>query len=185
MASLSVDIPSMPTTDQSFESRRPKEFFISGVGGVPHLWVRLVDHSVSIAAVLEEPATREIETYYTRVLENTPGAIPGWMLEPGAVRRSFEDTLAAHTRLANEFSIDDFLQCCSVSVPELERAWAKKKGLATAKARGEFSRAALEKEEPLTVDILRAVSYQVQLECGDGDYLDSGKHRWVGRQPED
>ena len=31
---------------------------------------------------------REIEAFYKRTLEETPGAIPGWTLVPGDVRRS-------------------------------------------------------------------------------------------------
>jgi hypothetical protein len=47
----------MTTTDQTAESRRPREFFTAGVDGVPHLCVRHRDHSISSVAVLEDPAT--------------------------------------------------------------------------------------------------------------------------------
>jgi hypothetical protein len=61
-----------------------------------------------------------------RVLEETPGAVPGWGLVPGDVRRSIEDTHALHKHMASLFSLQEFLGCCSHSVPILERAWAKK-----------------------------------------------------------
>jgi CRISPR/Cas system-associated exonuclease Cas4 (RecB family) len=72
---------------------------------------------------------KEIEAYYKRVLEQTPGAIPGWMLQPGDVRRSIEDTLALHKHTVSLFSVEELLNCCSPSVPALERMWARKKGV--------------------------------------------------------
>jgi hypothetical protein len=83
---------------------------------------------------------KEVEAYYKRVLEESPGAIPGWTLEPGDVRRSINDPVGALERLIETFSVQEFLQCCSPSVPELEKTWAKKKGLPAPKARGEFGR---------------------------------------------
>ena len=39
---------------------------------------------------------KEIESFYKRVLEQTPGAIPGWTLEPGNVRREIPDASGSH-----------------------------------------------------------------------------------------
>jgi hypothetical protein len=64
---------------------------------------------------------KEIELFYKRMLEETPGAIPGWMLQPGDVRRSIEDTVALHKHLSDLFSIEELLSCCFPSVPALER----------------------------------------------------------------
>jgi hypothetical protein len=83
---------------------------------------------------------KEVEAYYKHVLEETPGAIPGWMLAPGDVRRSIPDAVQALQRTEETFSIQEFLRCCSVSVPELERAWAKKNNVPAAQARARFSR---------------------------------------------
>ena len=69
---------------------------------------------------------KEIEGYYKRLLEETPEAIPGWMLEPGDVRRSIEDVAALRERMADLFSVEELLSCCSPSVPALERLWARK-----------------------------------------------------------
>jgi Protein of unknown function (DUF2800) len=82
----------------------------------------------------------EIEAFYRRVLEREPGSIPGWQLVPGDVRRSIADPVQALERLIETFSVSEFLGCCSVSVPELEKAWAKKKGIQSTKVRTEFSR---------------------------------------------
>jgi hypothetical protein len=83
---------------------------------------------------------KEIEAHYKRVLERESGAIPGWTLEPGVIRRSINDPVAAVERLIETFSISEFLSCCTPSVPDLEKVWAKKKGLPAAKARSEFGR---------------------------------------------
>ena len=82
----------------------------------------------------------EVESHYKRLLESSPGAIPGWSLIPGDVRRSVADPVQALERVIETFSVSEFLGCCSVSVPELEKAWAKKKGLPVAKVKAEFGR---------------------------------------------
>jgi hypothetical protein len=81
---------------------------------------------------------KEIELFYKRVLEETPGAIPGWMLQPGDVRRSIEDALALHERTSNQLSLRELLSCCSPSVPALERMWAKKNGVPATQAKEGF-----------------------------------------------
>src|SRR5215831_4374711 len=42
---------------------------------------------------------KEIESHYKRVLEREPAAVPGWLLEPGAVRRSVENPISVFERL--------------------------------------------------------------------------------------
>jgi hypothetical protein len=83
---------------------------------------------------------KEIESYYKRVLQETPGAIPGWMLEPGDVRRSIQDTVALHLHTAELFSVEELLSCCSLSVPALERAWVEKNGIPANRAKEEFKK---------------------------------------------
>jgi hypothetical protein len=46
---------------------------------------------------------KEIESYYKRLLQRELGAIPGWALVPGDVRRSIEDPVKAHAQLAELF----------------------------------------------------------------------------------
>jgi hypothetical protein len=69
------------------------------------------------------------------VLEETPGTVPGWGLVPGEVRRSIEEKHALHKHMASLFSLQEFLGCCSPSVPILERAWAKKSGISITRAK--------------------------------------------------
>jgi hypothetical protein len=83
---------------------------------------------------------KEIESFYRRVLEREPGAVPGWILEPGAVRRSIENPVGALERLIETFSVSEFLACCAPSVPDLERSWAKKKGLSASQAKNSLKR---------------------------------------------
>jgi hypothetical protein len=81
---------------------------------------------------------KEIELFYRRLLEETPGAIPGWMLEPGDLRRSIEDAIALYQRTAGQLSVEELLSCCSPSVPALERIWAKKNGVPASGAKAGF-----------------------------------------------
>jgi hypothetical protein len=82
----------------------------------------------------------EVESFCKRILEREPGAVPGWSLEPGAVRRSIEDPIKALERLSELFSIQEFLACCSVSMPELERSWSRKKDLPATQTKESFKR---------------------------------------------
>jgi len=63
----------------------------------------------------------------------------GWRLV-FSVRRWIPDPAAALERLIEEFSIREFLSNCSVSVSELERAWAKKNNVPAAQVRAQFDR---------------------------------------------
>jgi hypothetical protein len=53
---------------------------------------------------------KEVELFYKRVLEETPGAIPGWMLEPGDVRRSIERIWAKKNGVPANQAKDGFKQ---------------------------------------------------------------------------
>jgi hypothetical protein len=83
---------------------------------------------------------QQIEEYYRAKLTEDPGCVPGWTLEPGAVRRSIEDQVKALEQLSELFSVQEFLACCSVSVPDLERAWARKKELPASQAKESFKK---------------------------------------------
>jgi hypothetical protein len=83
---------------------------------------------------------KEIESFYRRLLEREPGVVPGWILEPGAVRRSIEDPIKAFEQLVELFSVQEFLSCCSVSVPELEHSLARKKGVPASQTKELFKR---------------------------------------------
>ena len=83
---------------------------------------------------------KEVEAFYKRVLEETPGAVPGWALEPGDTRRSIPDTVAVQRKVADLLPVDEFLSTCSVSVPQLEKAWAKKKAVPVTRAREPFKK---------------------------------------------
>ena len=74
------------------------------------------------------------------MLEREPGAIPGFALVPGDVRRSIDDPVKAFEHMVELFSVQEFLACCSVSVPELERYWARKKGIPASQTKELFKR---------------------------------------------
>ena len=83
---------------------------------------------------------KEIESFYRRLLEREPSGIPGWGLVPGDVRRSFNDPVKVHAKFVELFSVQEFLACCTVSVPELERAWSRKKGITASQAKESFKK---------------------------------------------
>jgi len=74
------------------------------------------------------------------LLERERGAIPGFALVPGDVRRSIDDPVKAFEHMVELFSVQEFLACCSVSVPELERAWSSKKGVPATQTKESFKR---------------------------------------------
>ena len=82
----------------------------------------------------------EVEAFYKRLLERDPGSIPGWGLVPGDVRRSIEDPVKVYAKFVELFSVQEFLACCTVSVPELERAWSRKKGVTASQAKESFKK---------------------------------------------
>ena len=83
---------------------------------------------------------KEVEAFYRRVLEDSPGAIPGYGLEPGDIRRSIADTAVAQQAVQSVLPLKEFLSVCSVSVPQLEKAWAKKSGIPVTRAREPFKK---------------------------------------------
>jgi CRISPR/Cas system-associated exonuclease Cas4 (RecB family) len=83
---------------------------------------------------------QEIESHYKQLLEREPSAIPGWVLEPGAMRRSIEDPAKALERLSELFSVQEFVACCTPSIPDLERALARKKELPASQVKELFKK---------------------------------------------
>jgi hypothetical protein len=56
------------------------------------------------------------------------------------MRRSISELTAALQLLIETFSVSEFLGYCSPSVPELERAWVKKKGQPAGQAKESFKK---------------------------------------------
>ena len=83
---------------------------------------------------------KEVEAFYKRLLEETPGAVPGWALEPGYTRREITNTIALHEHTVDLFTTEEFLSTCSVSVPQIEKIWAKKKAVPVTRAREPFKK---------------------------------------------
>lgn len=65
-------------------------------------------------------------------------SIPGWRLGAGRKSRSIKDASAAYQLLADSMSAEEFAGCCKVSVPSLEKAFAKAKGLKGKEAKEQF-----------------------------------------------
>lgn len=67
--------------------------------------------------------------------------IPGWRLGAGRKSRSIKDASAAFQLLANSMTAEEFAGCCKVSVPSLEKAFAKANGLKGKEAKEAFDEA--------------------------------------------
>lgn len=63
----------------------------------------------------------------SRLTQGVP--VKGWYMKDGAKKRAIEDPTAAFQILADKMSPEDFAGACSVSVPSLEKAYAKATGL--------------------------------------------------------
>jgi CRISPR/Cas system-associated exonuclease Cas4 (RecB family) len=64
--------------------------------------------------------------------------VPGWTLKDGRKTRSIADASAAYNLLADRMTPEDFAGACKVSVPSLEKAFAKATGLKGKAAKEEF-----------------------------------------------
>lgn len=62
-----------------------------------------------------------------RLTQGVP--VKGWYMKDGAKKRAIENPTAAYNILADKMSPEDFAGACSVSVPSLEKAYAKATGL--------------------------------------------------------
>jgi CRISPR/Cas system-associated exonuclease Cas4 (RecB family) len=83
---------------------------------------------------------KEVESHYKYLLEETPGAIPGWTLKPGALRRSLGDPQAVWERVQNTLSTKQFLSAVKVEVGKLQDIWALASGIPQTQAKELFNR---------------------------------------------
>jgi hypothetical protein len=66
--------------------------------------------------------------------------VPGWFLQPGAIRRSITDPLEAYRRLSDTLSPEQFTSCVTVKIGELERLLASGSGESLPAARANLER---------------------------------------------
>ena len=71
-----------------------------------------------------ETLIADVRTHYKELLARDSAAVPGWFLQPGAIRRSVTDPLEAYRCLSHELSPEQFTGCVTVKIGELERLWA-------------------------------------------------------------
>src|SRR5206468_3069233 len=95
---------------------------------------RLLEMVARVEAVCDQ-----IKAHYKAQLETDSSCVPGWRLQSSS-RRWIPHPEQAFERLIEQFTVSEFLECTSVSVSELERAWASKNNVPTAQARVRFSR---------------------------------------------
>lgn len=75
-----------------------------------------------------ETLIAEIKAHYKEALARDSSAVPGWFLQPGAIRRSINDPLEAYRRVSDILSPEQFTSCVTIKIGELERLWARSSG---------------------------------------------------------
>jgi hypothetical protein len=92
-------------------------------------WLVRADYIEEMCTALRVEAKNRIKNGAT---------IPGWKLGAGRKSRSIKDASAAYQLLADAMSAEEFAGCCKVSVPSLEKAFAKAKALKGKEAKEAF-----------------------------------------------
>jgi hypothetical protein len=80
-----------------------------------------------------------LQAAYKAFLSENPDALPGFSLKPGKSKRGITDVGAAYDALAGTVSLEDFLECASVSVTRLQDALGKATGLKGKSLRDTFN----------------------------------------------
>jgi Protein of unknown function (DUF2800) len=87
-----------------------------------------------------ESLITEIKAHYKEALLRDSSSVPGWFLQPGAIRRSITDPLEAYRRVSDTLSPEQFTACVTVKIGELERLWARSSGESLSAARANLGR---------------------------------------------
>jgi hypothetical protein len=81
-----------------------------------------------------------IKAHYKEALARDCSAVPGWFLQPGAIRRAVIDPMEAYRRVSETLSPEQFAGCVTVKIGELERLWASSSGESLSAARANLER---------------------------------------------
>jgi hypothetical protein len=87
-----------------------------------------------------ESLVAEIKAHYKEALAHDSSAVPGWFLQPGAIRRTIIYPLEAYRRVSDTLSPEQFTGCVTVKIGELERLWASGSGESLPAARANLER---------------------------------------------
>ena len=114
-----------------------KAFEISVLDGLPtgKAASELLDRLKGVESLIAE-----IKAHYKEALSSDSSAVPGWFLQPGAIRRSITDPLEAYRRVSDTLSPEQFTSCVTVKIGELERLWASSSGESLPAARATIER---------------------------------------------
>jgi hypothetical protein len=90
-------------------------------GKLPEDWTSVLDQLEIV-----EQISNDLRARAKALLTQTPDAIPGWKLKPGAQRRSIAEAGAAYMKIKDVVSAPEFLECCTVKVGALTTIYAVK-----------------------------------------------------------
>jgi hypothetical protein len=81
----------------------------------------------------------ELKDFYKTALTKNPNCVPGWVLKPGAIRRSLRDPQAVWERVQDVMTSQQFMASVKVEVLRLQDQWARVAGIPPSRAKGEFN----------------------------------------------
>jgi hypothetical protein len=82
----------------------------------------------------------EAKAFYKAQFAKDPRCIPGWMLRPGALRRSLANPQQVWERVQNVMTSQQFLCCTKVEIGKLQDIWAAASGIPQARAKELFNK---------------------------------------------
>jgi hypothetical protein len=82
----------------------------------------------------------EARSFYKTQLANNPNCVPGWMLRPGAMRRSLTNPQRVWEKLQEVLTTEQFLCAVKVEVGKLQDLWAQVSGIPNAQAKERFNK---------------------------------------------
>ena len=91
------------------------------------------------ACDLAEKVIESCRSRAKHLLEEDPLCIPGWHLKEGAKRRTITNPRGAFQAVSDTIATEDFMNCVSIKVAELERAFVKARGATAQAGKAEFN----------------------------------------------
>jgi hypothetical protein len=113
------------------------DFEATTAGGFPlgEQGAEILDRIERVSKLLEET-----KAFYKAQLAKNPNCVPGWMLKPGAMRRSLANPQRVWEKLQNVLTTEQFLCAVKIEVGKLQDLWAQVSGIPTSRAKEVFNK---------------------------------------------
>jgi hypothetical protein len=113
------------------------QFEATTAGGFPmgEQGAEVLDQIERVSKLVEET-----KAFYKAQLAKNPNCIPGWMLKPGAMRRSLANPQRVWEKLQNVLTTEQFLCAVKIEVGKLQDIWAQVSGIPGTHAKDLFNK---------------------------------------------